>query len=85
MAHLEHYNMFHAKVLLHKVHALCSRLVSIGVVMRAVEPLEHVPLEVSKKVCLVAQIIRSLLQLKILADIDCPLSSSCHIIDVTTI
>lgn len=85
MAHLEYNNMFHAKVLLHKVHALRSRLVSIGVIMRAVQPLEHVPLEMSQKVRLVAQIIRSLLQLKVLADIDCPLSSSCDIIDVAIV
>ena len=84
MAHLEYNNMFHAKVLLHKVHALRSRLISIGVVMRAVQPLEHVPLKVSQEVCLVTQIIRSLLQLKVLADIDCPLSSSCNVVDVAT-
>lgn len=54
MAHLEYNNMFHAKVLLHKVHALRSRLVSIGIIMRAVQPLEHVPLEMSQEVCLVA-------------------------------
>lgn len=85
MAHLEYNNMFHAKVLLHKVHALRSRLVSIGIIMRAVQPLEHVPLEMSQEVCLVAQIIWSLLQLKVLADIDCSLSSSCHIVDVTIV
>ena len=85
MAHLEYNNMFHAEVLLHKVHTLRSRLVSIGVVMRAVQPLEHVPLEVSQKVGLVAQIIRSLLKLKVLADIDCPLSSCCDIIDVASL
>ena len=54
MAHFEYNNMFHAKVLLHKVHALRSRLVCIGVIMRPVQPLEHVPLEMSQKVSLVA-------------------------------
>ena len=82
MAHFEYNNMFHAKVLLHKVHALRPRLVSIGVIMRAVQPFEHVSLEMSQKVGLVAQVIWSLLQLKVLADIDCPLSSGCNIIDV---
>jgi len=85
MAHLEYNNMFHAKVLLHKVHALRSRIISICVVMRAVQPLQHVPLEVSQEVCLVAQVIRSLLQLKVLANIDCPLPSSRDIIDVAIV
>ena len=75
MTHLEDNDVFHAEVLLDKVHALRPINVLKRVFIIAVQSIHDVPLKVFQQIYLVLEILRELRDRVILPDIDLSMSS----------
>jgi hypothetical protein len=82
MTHLEHNNMLHTQVLLHKIHSLGTVVVLKGVIVVAIKAVHDITLKMLEKVDLVLQVFRKLGHRIVLPDVDGSLSPRSDIVKV---